>query len=164
MMEALLHEKTLWTTLTYNNDFLPVEFIHPETGEYFSHNRGTLQPVHVELFIKRVRKKLPPKTFRYFLVGEYGDDDQRPHYHLCVFGYDEKLLGLLQAEWSDPISKLQFGFVDRKKCGPITTQNARYTCGYTIKKLTKSGDARLEGRYPEFTSHSKGIGLEFAKR
>lgn len=163
-MEALLHEKTFWTTLTYNQDFLPTEFVRPDTGEFFEHPQGVLHPVQIELFIKRVRKKLPPKSFRYFLVGEYGDADNRPHYHICIFGHGEEILPRLQAEWSDPISKLPFGFVDRKKCGPITTQNARYTCGYTLKKLTKSNDPRLEGRYPEFTSHSTGIGLEFAKR
>lgn len=165
MMEARLHEKTWWTTITYNNDFLPREYICLETGQCFSHAQGTLHRSHIEWFIKRVRKKLPVgKKFRYYLVGEYGEKDNRPHYHICVFGYGEEIQAVLESCWSDPVSKLPMGFVDRKKCRPLDTATARYTVGYTLKKLTKKSDMRLEGRYPEFASHSKGIGLEFAKR
>lgn len=163
-MEARMYEKTWWTTLTYNDDFLPTYFVHPDTGEIFEHEQGTLDPYQFELFIKRLRKALPPKTFRFFAVGEYGERTNRPHYHFCIFGYGEEIQPLLESRWTDPVSKFSLGMVDRRKCGPITTQNARYTCGYTLKKLTKINDPRLEGRYPEFIRHSKGIGLEFAKR
>lgn len=163
-MEAKAAEATWWTTLTYNREFLPTEYIHPDTGQVFESSTGCLRPDHIELFIKRVRRALPPASFRYFLAGEYGDDDLRPHYHICVFGYGQEIQPLLERCWTDPVSRRSFGFVDRKKCGPLTTENMRYTCGYTIKKLTKVDDSRLEGRYPEFTSHSQGIGMVFAER
>ena len=56
------------------------------------------------------------------------------------------------------------GIVDDYSCRPLDTQTARYTCGYTVKKLNKKHDYRLEGRYPEYISNSQGIGMEFAKR
>lgn len=165
MMEAQLHEKTWWTTITYNDDFLPTEYVCPETGECFSHSQGTLHRQHIEWFLKRVRKKLSVgKKFRYYLVGEYGEIRNRPHYHICVFGYGEEIQPILESCWTDPVSKLPMGIVDRKKCRPLDTATARYTVGYTLKKLTKKSDMRLEGRYPEFPSLSKGIGIEFAKR
>lgn len=164
-MEAMLHEKTWWTTITYNNEFLPLESVDPTTGELFGHPRGTLNRTQIDLFLKRVRKRLSPhQKFRYFLVGEYGDTDQRPHYHVCIFGYGEEIQRVLELCWTDPVSKRPFGFIDRKKSRPLDTSTARYTCGYTLKKLNKKDDPRLEGRYPEFISSSNGIGIEFAKR
>lgn len=165
MMEARLHEKTFWTTITYDTTFLPREYVDPSSGEIFSHDQGTLSPRDIELFIKRVRKRLSPsKKFRFFLVGEYGEKNNRPHYHICIFGHGEEILPILESAWIDPISTYPLGFIDRQYCGPITSQNARYTVGYTLKKLTKINDTRLEGRFPEFIRNSKGIGLEFAKR
>lgn len=167
MMEAALHEKTLWTTLTYNDDYLPKLYVNSDTGQVFeseSSTFSTLRPDDLSLFIKRVRKALPPRSFRFLAAGEYGESTMRPHYHLCVFGHGQEILPLLQRHWSCPVTKAPYGLVDRIHHGPITKQNARYTAKYTIKKLTQSGDPRLEGRYPEFQSSSKGIGLEFAKR
>ena len=157
MMEAKLHERTFWTTITYNDEFLPVDAYDIRTGRVTgSHPLGTLFPAHIELFIKRVRKAIAPNKIRYFLVGEYGETTFRPHYHVLFFGAGEEILRTLELCWTDPKSKRVMGFIDREYCGPVTSQNARYTVGYTLKKLTKIGDDRLEGRHPEFTSHSLG--------
>lgn len=164
IVEARLSPATWWTTITYSPEFQPVEYIDKNTGQVFEHLQGCLRPDHIELFIKRVRKKLPPRSFRYFLVGEYGDKNARPHYHICVFGYGEEINSLLQSCWTDPISGRPLGFVDTKQCRPLDTSTARYTCGYTLKKLNKKNSFNLEGRYPEFISNSQGIGIEFAKR
>jgi len=95
------HESTLYTdnsfiTLTYNDDHLPFD--------------GSIDKKHFQLFMKRLRKKLHPRTIRYFGCAEYGvsclvchknksqcDQDLshafvetlgRPHYHACIFNYD----------------------------------------------------------------------------
>lgn len=162
MMEARLHKETWWTTLTYSPDFEPQEYVDLNTGQIFEGR--TLSPRHTELLVKRVRKDVFPQKFRYFLVGEYGDQNLRPHYHVCFFGLGEEVQASLRKCWTDPISKVPLGFVDNRHCGPITMQNARYTVGYTLKKLTKKNDHRLENRYPEFIRSSKGIGLEAAIR
>lgn len=165
MMEARLHEETFWTTLTYQDVFLPRRYYDLNRNEEFANSFGTLSPRDIELFIKRLRKILFPTRIRYFIVGEYGETTQRPHYHVCIFGAGEKtLISAMCKAWIDPVSKYPLGIVDRKHCGPLTRKNARYTVGYTIKKLTKVDDVRLDGRYPEFIRCSKGIGVEFAKR
>lgn len=164
MMEARLHERTWWTTLTYSKEMRPHEYIHPETGQLFCHEQGCLNPKQFEDFIKRVRKQIHPLKLRYFAVGEYGDLNNAPHYHICIFGHGEEINRILQKCWSDPISNISLGFVDTKSCRPLDTATARYTCGYTLKKLTKKSDPLLEGRYPEYTSHSIGIGMGFALR
>lgn len=164
MMEARLWDKSWWTTITYNDEFQPTIYIDRKTGEVFENPQGTLHPYHIELFLKRVRKDLHPVKFRYYIVGEYGDTTARPHYHICVFGHGEEIVDVLQRNWTDPVSQRSMGFIDRYHGRPLDTSTARYTVGYTIKKLTKAGDFRLEGRYPEFANSSKGIGLEFAHR
>lgn len=164
MMEARLSDATWWTTLTYSDAMLPDHYIDPDTGQIFEHSLGCLRPDHIELFIKRVRKEIFPKKIRYYVVGEYGDATTRPHYHICIFGMGAEIQSVLQKCWSDPISKISLGFVDSQSCRPLDTATARYTVGYTLKKLTKATDFRLEGRYPEFSRMSQGIGVEFAKR
>lgn len=65
-------------TLTYDPEHLPVD------------NKG--HPVvcrrDVQLFLKRLRKRLSPVKLRYFLVSEYGTHTLRPHYHALIFFKD----------------------------------------------------------------------------
>lgn len=62
----------MFVTLTYADEFLP-------------HDLG-LSVRDVQLFLKRTRKNMG--RFRYFLTGEYGDENNRPHYHALLFGID----------------------------------------------------------------------------
>ena len=80
MHEASLYDKNCFLTLTYADNKLPSDR---------SVNRR-----HVQLFLKRLRRAYPKAVIRYFGCGEYGERLGRPHYHLCVFGFDfpDKLL------------------------------------------------------------------------
>lgn len=66
--EASLHERNSFITLTYADP--PPEFIEKK---------------HLQDFFKRARNHF---DFRYFAVGEYGEQTRRPHYHACIFGED----------------------------------------------------------------------------
>lgn len=59
-------------TLTYAPENLP--------------DKGELQKRDLQLFLKRLRKSNP--GIRYFAVGEYGSDLERPHYHAVIFNLD----------------------------------------------------------------------------
>ena len=72
--EASLHEDNCFLTLTFNEEHMP---------ENRSINKRDLQ-----LFFKRLRKRYPNKVIKYFACGEYGDERNRPHYHVILFNHD----------------------------------------------------------------------------
>lgn len=72
--ESKMHDSNCVITITYDDDNLPLNC--------------SLEPDHVRLFIKRLRKKFNPLLFRYFACAEYGTLTKRPHYHICLFGLD----------------------------------------------------------------------------
>ena len=72
LLEAIKSSESSFITLTYDDENLP--------------ENGSLCPSHVRDWLKRIRKKVEPRKLRYFLVGEYGDETKRPHYHVALFG------------------------------------------------------------------------------
>lgn len=74
MHEAALHDTNCFITLTYSDEALPM-------------NESLAHP-HYQLFMKRLRKKHSNKTIRYYMCGEYGEANNRPHYHACIFNHD----------------------------------------------------------------------------
>jgi len=135
VLESLMHAENSFATLTYNADHMP--------------ENGTLVPRDFELFMKRLRKVLPPGSLRFFGVGEYGDKSQRPHYHAALFGIGPHLSGIVEKAWGKGHVML----------GDLTPASARYIAGYVTKKMTSPTDPRLNGRHPEFTRMSRMPGI-----
>lgn len=77
MLEAQDHEENCFITLTYDDPHLPrVDDVDPETGEIVQYK--TLVKTDLQLFIKRLRKKLGGDCkVRYFAAGEYGTESLR---------------------------------------------------------------------------------------
>lgn len=73
MHEASLHERNCFVTLTYAPGNLPPY--------------GSLCYRDFQLFMKRLRKKRGGNV-RFYMCGEYGELNRRPHYHACLFGVD----------------------------------------------------------------------------
>lgn len=73
-LEASQYKKNCMVTLTYNDEHLPVD--------------RSVNPYHLQLFLKRLRKKIYPRKVRFFACGEYGAKRLRPHYHVILFGED----------------------------------------------------------------------------
>lgn len=151
-----MHSDSCFLTLTYNDESLP-------TG-------ATLNPKHLQDFLKRFRKAILPLKIRFFAVGEYGDESQRPHYHLAVFGYPTCSYGQTRS------FKLSSGRPCCQTCslvqncwgkgqiylGLLEQKSAQYIAGYVTKKMTRYDDPRLNGRNPEFARMSlrPGIGAD----
>lgn len=135
ILESFVHSASSFVTLTYAPEHMP--------------ENATLVPKHTQEWLKRLRKAVYPRRLRYFLVGEYGDETQRPHYHLALYG-----LGILDRDViHDTWGK---GHV---MVGELTPASAQYVAGYVTKKMTKKEDIRLKGRYPEFARMSLRPGL-----
>lgn len=73
MHEASMWESNSFLTLTYGRDALPPN--------------ASLEHKDFQLFLKRLRKE-SGKQIRYYMCGEYGPLNQRPHYHACIFNED----------------------------------------------------------------------------
>lgn len=158
MLEAAEHGSNAFVTLTYSQENLPL----CATG------LPTLAPEHVRNWLKRLRKKIDPHKVRFYLVGEYGDHTERPHYHVALFGFGRCCNGrtirfrnrsmadqccpncrIIQSTWG-------LGDVD---VGGLEEGSARYLCGYVLKKMTRYDDRRLHGRMPEFARMSLRPGI-----
>lgn len=154
--ESLCHDENCFITLTYEND------------------NAELSKRDLQLFLKRLRKKIYPLKIRFFACGEYGSKRLRPHYHLILFGYVPKDLQYFyttkkseEIYKSEEISKLwNNGFIS---VGFVSIDSAKYCAKYMQKLALK--DKRLKvlieffGAEKPFTlmSTKPGIGLNYFK-
>lgn len=134
---------------------------------------GTLRPEDLRDWLKRLREAIQPFKLRFYAVGEYGDESERPHYHVVLFGVPGCRLLRTRRDFTnipDPAnccatcktvsSTWGKGIVE---VAEFNVRTARYIAGYIMKKMTKADDMRLLGRYPEFSRmsrHNGGIGSE----
>jgi hypothetical protein len=133
LLEQMAHRESSFITLTYEDGKVPTVYGHQ-----------ILSKPDFQKFIKRLRTKGLP-DFRYFAVGEYGDISGRPHFHAAMFGIGPQYDPIIRATWG----------MGHTMSGSLTKDSASYIAGYTLKKLTRRGDERLEGRPPEFFLGSK---------
>lgn len=140
--EAKLHERNCFVTLT------------------LAEHQVSLDHRQWVLFAKRARRKLGP--FRFFMAGEYGELNARPHYHACLFGvdFDDKVShgrspGGAKLYTSETLTALWgLGWTS---LGEVTFQSAAYVARYVMKKITGgSADAHYQGRVPEYCRCSTG--------
>ncbi|AXH74310.1 MAG: replication initiator protein [Microviridae sp.] len=149
MLESSSHEFNAFVTLTYDDEHLP-DSCGCKTCQG-KHITGTLRPRDPTDWLKRVRFALGEKerVIRFYLVGEYGDENFRPHYHLMLFGASQFDHALLCEKWSK-------GLVQTAECNQHTCS---YIAGYVTKKMTKTDDDRLQGRHPEYSRQSNRPGI-----
>lgn len=126
-----MHQANCFVTLTFSDDKLP--------DDYSVHIR------EMQLFMKRFRDHTKARV-SFYGVGEYGDLEQRPHYHALIFGYDftDKVLFTIKNKkriyTSETLTKLwPFGF---STTAEVNYQTAAYCARYAMKKI--GGEAALE--------------------
>lgn len=111
-LELQQHQSAIFTTLTYDDDHLPL----------------TLQKRHVQLWLKRLRKattKISRNKLRHFLAGEYGERTHRPHYHALIYGLNTNHRALVENTWGHGHTRTE----------EITPARIAYTAGYCQKKI-----------------------------
>lgn len=122
--EASLYEHNSFITLTYDSAHLPKD--------------GSVDVREWQLFAKKLRKMVGP--FRFFHVGEYGEESFRPHYHALLFGIDFSdnryrvaargdyplyMSETLDEAWGKGLAWI----------GSVSFQSAAYVARYCIKKV-----------------------------
>lgn len=123
---------------------------------------------HLQLYLKRVRKSLPPKSLKYFICSEYGPRTLRPHYHGIFFTNLDKydFQRFVVSKWIygnvDWIHEPIFG-------GSGIQGDAKNAFSYVAKYATKpswmSSPYFLHPDYPPtFRLISKGIGRAWRDR
>jgi len=161
-----------FATLTYNDESLP--------------ENGSLRREDVKNYCKRLRwymRKFHEKEIKYLAVGEYGEGNDRPHYHLIILGMTAKKI--LKTREGVKSEKKRYYYEDNPnieiidKCWNngiqrgITQVSTKYRdpgeaigycTGYIQKKLLGKNDAKAykdSGREPPFLNVSKGMGKQW---
>lgn len=174
VLEAKQWKHNCFLTLTYNDEFLPIQEnvrVDKCTGEverdWYSHS---LVPEHLTKFMKDLRAYFSyhygVDNIRFFACGEYGSLNMRPHFHILLFNCHIPDLKLFKSNYrgdcvytSDIISKLwNKGFIT---IGELNFETAAYTARYIMKKQKgNSKDYYSDlGLVPEFTRMSRNPGI-----
>lgn len=163
MHEASLCTHSIFLTLTYDDEHLPHD--------------GALQPKDLQGFIKRLRRTLERTSsdlksdrgnrIRFFACGEYGETNDRPHYHALIFGLDVRDG---QRAGKDLYTSPRLGSLwgnGLTRYGACTAASASYVAQYSVKAHGRSNcDADGVYRQPPFLRMSRrpAIGLEWLTR
>ncbi len=139
--EAYLHldqQGNSWLTLTYRDASECTEQ-QRKNGHHIPADYS-LRPSHVSKFIRALRKQNLGHKIRYFYCGEYGDENQRPHYHMCLFNHqfnDQTLFEDNEGLYTYTSPELEnlwpYGF---STVAELNFETASYTAGYAAKKIT----------------------------
>nr|WAE43633.1 MAG: replication initiator protein [Microviridae sp.] len=162
--ELKVSKTALFVTLTYSDENLP--------------ENQSLSKRDCQLFLKRLRRLtekyegcinrhgdmsldgLKWPKLRYFLVGEYGSETKRPHYHMILFNLptwpDAKFM--LETAWTKPETNIIYGHVH---IGSVTPASISYTAKYCITTLSE-----MKGKEGNFSlmSTRPGIGISYVKK
>lgn len=117
----------------------------------------SLRKKDVQKFFKRLRKKNKQKI-KYYLVGEYGTERMRPHYHIILFNMDtpnSKNTDYNTQEVTKAIDKA-WG-LGNVHAGDVNAITIKYTVGY-INKRGKIPQFEGDDRLPEYSNMSQKLG------
>lgn len=123
MHEASMHNDNCFITLTYA-----------------SNDVSSLNYRDFQLFLKRLRKHWPNDRIRFYMCGEYGEKNYRPHFHACLFGFNFpdrvplRHLGISKLYRSAQLDKLWSH--GHAAIGDVTFESAAYVARYVMKKIT----------------------------
>lgn len=137
-------------TLTYDDDHL-----HWSDNGYPTLNRKDFPA-----FMKRLRwavSEVIPKNeirkIRYYAVGEYGGQTERPHMHAIVFDIPDIFAISMRLE--------KYWLNGHVRVDKVEMACIGYVTGYVHKTLIVDGQLEGDDREREFSLMSKGLGKQF---
>lgn len=106
----------------------------------------------IQLFLKRVRKNLNHKI-KYMVVGEYGFQTERKHWHLIILGLNRtEHYNLIKKCWS-------YGFIVVKNAD---VNSVKYLLKYSFKQQFKNRKYyEKQGKTPPLFRVSQGFGKDY---
>lgn len=125
--------------------FVTLTYMDPPLGGF---DIPSLYKKDVQDFMKRLRK-LCPEKLKYYVVGEYGSNTERPHYHAIIFNLPDKPLEILLKSWQNGIVHV----------GNVNAASIRYTLKYIL--LSKHNYERYHYVEKPFALISKGLGSNY---
>lgn len=115
-------------TITYDENTIP----HTSYGEQ------ELNKKDIQLFIKSIRNEQKrcnnQSQIRYYMVGEYGTETDRPHYHILLFNADASFYDLTPKLTTKLTETWKKGHLD---IGTCTLASIHYVTKYVITKNEK---------------------------
>lgn len=163
-------------TLTYDDNHLVIPDTFEYNGQTFRNDgtwNGTLVKNDIQKFIKRIRRKYPNNNIKYYLCGEYGSRNLRPHYHIIILGLPIPISDLYEPYIDPKFHKEHYKshYIDKiwgksqlNDVSQVEWSNVAYTARYCMKKVGDSWNkeewAKL-GKIPEFVTMSRDIGRRY---
>lgn len=158
MHEASLYDQNCFVTLTYGRNQLPPH--------------SSLCHEDFQRFMKRLRYYAPNRV-RYYMCGEYGPLNHRPHYHACLFGidfHDRKPAGKSEsgAEFFHSDALTSIWSHGKAAVQDLNNRTANYCARYIMTKRlgrdaltayqTTLPDGTVIQRRPEYADMSQSLG------
>lgn len=138
LQEEKVSSSAYFVTLTYDTRMVPISdngFMSLRKNDY-------------QLYMKRLRKLCPDETLKYYAVGEYGTNNNRPHYHAIIFNVPD--ISFFNDAWG----------LGQIHVGKVSTDSIAYTMKYIDKPYKKRLHARDDREF-EFPLMSKGLGKNY---
>lgn len=177
--EYQIRQTGSFITLTIDDvhvrDFLTEKNLKHYCKRCVKGNRYIKYPINYTLckgliqdFLKKLRDNIYKQygiTIRYFGCGEYGENNERPHYHILIFGFDfpdKKYLETSNKGFPIYVSDFLFNNWNYGLCTvqDVDHRVCMYTAKYVMKKIKSNDDIVIQeqyfGREPEFIFMSKG--------
>lgn len=148
-----MHPENVFVTLTYSDEHLKSD---------------KLVYRDFQLFIKKLRKSTVD-NIGYFVTGEYGEKNKRPHWHAIIFNWRPKDAKpkyknyrgdqVYTSEYLDSLWGM--GMTD---FGSVTFESAGYCARYAAKKLVHGKDDEHEFKPISKKSSKHAIGKKFLEQ
>lgn len=186
MSELKTNPLAFFLTLTYDDTHLMfAPFVDAEDGTVSM--RPCLVPSDFTKFMKRLRiycqREGIADEIRFFGCGEYGDDSERPHYHIIIYGFTPPEQG--RHIWRQPSADAPVLWTHKMfeelwtyglSCyGDVTWESCAYVARYCMKKrkgLDRAAQKAAQESFgfppwpEEFVRMSRrpGLGRDFYER
>lgn len=126
-------------------------------------------------FMKYLRKEFSDRKIKFYMCGEYGSKNWRPHFHYCIFGVDFSEDRYIWKSSSNGDIYYRSPTLERiwtkgfSVIGALNFQTVAYTARYILKKYRgtkRKSEQWYDGRVPEFTGMSlkSAIGREYCEK